>query len=197
VRLPPRAAWLLPLALPLTLASCGIRDPASRSWNESLAALAAGDLQAAEIAAEKSAAAGGRAFAARRDFLLALTASRRSAAAEARAGIPGAAASSYARALAAAEEARQHAESAILGSAEDWPAARRNWERIMARIARLKPLHEAALRDPSANREPPPPKEDAPGSERLLERLGQQEEQKRTVRRAAAANPAGGVEQDW
>lgn len=190
-----RAGFLLLLVL--ALPACGAGDSAARSWNAALAALAAGDLQAAEIAAEKSAAAGGRPFTARRDFLLALTSWQRSVAAEARAGIPGAAASAYGRALAEAQEARQHAERAILAHADDWPAARRNLERIQARVARLQTLHEQALRDPSANRTPPPPKEESAASERLLERLDRQEEQKRSVRRAAAAGAPGAVEQDW
>lgn len=193
-----RALFLLIFPAPLMLAasSCSARTEAASSWHDAVAALETGDLQAAEIAAEKAAARGGREFAAQRDFLLAITALKRSAAAEARAGIPGAAVSAYARALAAAQEARECGQRAILAQPADWPAARRNLERILAQIARLQALHDAALRDPSAARPPPPPPESA-GNERLLERLGKQEEQKRVMRRSAAELPAGAVEQDW
>lgn len=179
------------------VSACSARTEAVRSWNEAVAALEAGDLQKAEIAAETAAARGGREFVARREFLFAVTALKRSAAAEARASIPGAAVSAYARALAAAKEAGENGRRALHLHAEDWPAARRNLERSLAQITRLQELYEAALRDPTAARPPPPPKEESAGSERLLERLGSQEEQKRVMRRSAAELQSSAVEQDW
>jgi hypothetical protein len=194
-----RTLCLLALLAGLLLAAsaCSARTEAVRFWNEAVAALEAGDLQQAEISAEKAAARGGREFAARREFLQTFTAMKRSAAAEARASIPGAAVSSYARALASAEEAGEHGRRALHLHAEDWPAARRNLERNLAQIARLRELYDAALRDPAAARPPPPPKDDSAGDERLLERLGSQEKQKRVMRRRAAEAQSGAVEQDW
>lgn len=185
------------LLFTLGAAACSGRAAAARSWNEALAALAAGDAQAAEISAERAAAIGGGEFPALRDFLLASAAFGRSLAAETLAGIPGAALSSYDRALAAAEESRRAFLRALRARAEDWPAARRNLERVQARIVHLQSLRDAALRDPAASRPPPPPPESPAGSERLLERLGQLEQQKRVLRRASASPAPGAVEQDW
>jgi len=186
---------LLMLAV-LAVPGCGARA-AGRSWQAAVAAYTAGDAQAAEIAAEKAAAQGGAAFAARRDFLLAATALQRSLAEEARSSMPGAAFAAYDRALAAAIEARGGWRQALLRRDEDWPAARRNLERVEARIAALQSKREAALRDPSASRPPPAQPEPQAANERLLERLGKQELQKQILRRSSATLSPGSVEQDW
>lgn len=108
---------------------------------------------------------------------------------------------------------------AARGAAHDWPAARRNIERALARRAEIMRRAEAAGvdADPNAGQEntlteqapPQGPKDDAPSAppmppppsperiDALLERMQNQEEKKRSERRAQPGLDSPAVERDW
>jgi hypothetical protein len=199
---------LLPLLL---LAACG--GSAAPDALRAIEALRAGDLEAAEAAA-------GGADAALRDFVRGNVAFARSERAEAAAARPGAPPSLLERAAADAEDALAFWRRAA-ASREDWPAARRNVERALLRLARLRgkkteggrggPKPE---RPPEERPAPPRPPETAgeePGPEAevdvselppervlaLLEALRRREAEKRALRQERRSAAGGGAERDW
>jgi hypothetical protein len=107
---------------------------------------------------------------------------------------------------------------AARGAARDWPAARRNIERALARRAEIMRRAEAAGvdADPNAGQNnilseqapPQDPKEGAPSAppmpppsperiDALLERMQNQEDKKRSERRAQPGLDSPTVERDW
>ncbi len=225
-----RAAGALAFAM-LLLPGCGGDDAGESAapellYNRALAALGAGELRAAEIAAEKAAARGGPEFAALRDFLLGNAAFARSVAASAQAAAPEAEPFAFDLAIAHAEAARRFWQRAALSRA-DWPEARRNVERVLLQLQDLRGRKEQAEKERKARArlpEPPPPQAD-PGPqdplargeeeglaplfepqpldrsadlvERLRERLARKENEKRALRQAARRERQAGVEKDW
>ena len=119
--------------------------PPELLWNEAMAALAAGRLVEAEIAAEKAAARGGDGFMALRDFLLGNVAYERCRLAAAAAATPGAGPDLL-------ETAIDRGEAAIgfwrraLARRRDWPAARRNVERAERELEELERKKEQAAK---------------------------------------------------
>jgi hypothetical protein len=204
------------------LAACGGEDPAARSFDAALAALRAGDLDRARSAAEAAATEGGPAFAGARDFVRGNVAFARSEAAEAAAARPGADPTTMEAARSFAEDALAAWRSAA-SSRADWPAARRNVERALLRLARLREKKSAGGKEgpkPPTPKDappdlppplPPPPKDppaDLPAAydpvdlppERvaaLLEVLRKKEAERRDVRKATRRETSRGVERDW
>jgi hypothetical protein len=168
-------------------------------YDLALAALAVKDPQKAESAAERMAARGGAAFFARRDFLLGNASYQRSEHAEEEAAQPEAELSAYPRAIQHARDARDHWIRAAL-SRRDWPEARRNVERAIARIAALEAKQDAAMeerRKAKASAPPPPPRRpnrnDLGRLLDLLEKMEADKQRQRAQHRAGAPE----VEQDW
>lgn len=225
-----RAAGAFAFAV-LLLPCCGEDDAGESAapellYNRALAALSAGALREAEIAAEKAAARGGPEFAALRDFLLGNAAFARCLAAGGQAAAPEAEPFAFDLGLAHAEAARRFWQRAAL-SREDWPEARRNVERALLELEGLRKKKEEAEKERRARaRLPePPPLQEEPGSrdplaqgeeaglaprfepqpldrsadlvERLLERLAQKESEKSALRQAARPERQTGVERDW
>jgi hypothetical protein len=196
--------------LALLLASCG-RPPVGRA----LEALRAGDFAAAEALAED---AGDRAL---RDFIRGNAAFARSERAEARLKEPDAPPSLLERAAADAEDALV-AWRLAAASRDDWPEARRNVERALLRLQRLrekgkeggrggpKPGQPPPDRAPVPPAPPPVPDEAGPAPEpevdvselppervlALLDALRRKELEKRALRRERRA-AATDVERDW
>ena len=193
-------------------------------YNQALAALEEGSLVAAEVLAEKAAAAGGAAFAARRDFLYGNAAYARSLLATAEAQLEDPDPTALARAIAHVESALEFWKSAA-GGPWEWPEARRNAERAMQHREILLRLQEeeARRREESQERseEPTPPEpEEAPPDPgdamdaelqaqaapadwteedlaRLLQRLEEIEGEKRAVRQRRRERERAAVERDW
>jgi hypothetical protein len=183
-----------------------------------LAALATGDLDAAEAAAERAAARGGARFEALRDFLRGNAAFARCDAAEARAAATPADPDGWDRALRLAESARDRWRTAAM-SREDWPAARRNADRARLRADALRARRDAARgrKDPAAPPPAPmpPPPAPPPGPTapvpptgaapapspasvaRLLEVLAATDREKEAVRRLRQASRGVAGEEDW
>ncbi len=111
--------------------------------NKALAALGAGDMLAAEIAAEKAAVRGGPRFASLRDFLLGNAGFARCEQAEELAARPEAGMPALDEAIAHARAAKGFWELAAM-SRSDWPAARRNVERALIKLERLLKKKEDA-----------------------------------------------------
>lgn len=193
-------------------------------FDRALAAWRAGSFAEAESAAEMAAIRGGASFAARRDFLLGLAAFGRALRARAEAELPGADPSAWQRAMRACREAVAHWARATVRRGE-WPAARRNAERALRELERLRRLAERAaerrLSRPRAqevetrrpvgadagtrrrplDREARPEQEPGAVSEeeivRLLARLAEREREKRRLRAELRRAASAGVEKDW
>ncbi|TAH34438.1 MAG: hypothetical protein EYC70_15975 [Planctomycetota bacterium] len=203
-------------------AAAGARAGAELLHNKALAALRAGDVAAAESAAEQAAARGGPEFAALRDFLLGNAAFQRCAAAAAQAAGPEAEPFAYDVAIAYAESARGAWQRAALRRT-DWPEARRNVERALLKLEELRRQREAARRNregddrsqPRPQPVPPPerPAEQAADLEqrpephrtelapeqvlRLFEILERKEREKLGLRRSQRRTPRADVDKDW
>jgi hypothetical protein len=213
---PPRAG-AGSLLLAAALAACGGGDGARAAHDEAVAALRAGDLPRADAAVRRLAAAGDGAAAAHAAFLRGNVAFAHSEAAEAEAARPGGERT-------AAEAARVLAEDALAAwraaavSRADWPAARRNVERALLRIARLRERSpDRTGKPPPPNDRPPPPPPPAPDPEAapreaaplvttdlpegsvlgLLETLRQKDRERRSARRAEREARARAGERDW
>lgn len=117
--------------------------PVELSYDEALAALRAGDTSRAESAAARAAAHGGPAFAELRDFVRGNAAFARSRLSEAQARGPEAEPFAWDVAIAQAESARSAWQAAAMSRA-DWPQARRNVERALLAVERLKALKAKA-----------------------------------------------------
>jgi tetratricopeptide (TPR) repeat protein len=242
------AAWTLVPAL-LVLAGCDRTAPGRAAWRAgrpaealaefrraavaaderaspellhdlAVAALQAGDLDEALEAAGRAAARGGPPFEAYQDFVRASVSFARSIEAETAAAAPGADTSLLERAAAHAEDALARWRLAA-ASRSDWPEARRNVERALLRIERLRERRREGGASPTAPpppRPPPPappppvpteatPKEDGvtvergllPAEEvrRLFDLLLEKERAKQAVRREARTVPPAGGGKDW
>jgi len=188
-----------------------------------LAALHAGRLRDAEIAAEKAVARGGPRFVPFRDFVLGSTAWQRALQAEAEAGLLDADPTAFDRAIAHADAARAAWQSATVGG-ESAGAARRNVERALWKLEDLRARREAAEAERRARQEETPIEQPTPegGDEgepeeieqevaaqqdpdalsrrdvlALLARLAEIEEQKRIERRDRRHARGLAVERDW
>lgn len=185
-------------------------------YNRALAALRIGNLTDAEAAAEQCAAADPD-FRIRADFLLGNAAYARCVMAEQQAATVEAEPFAFEIAIRFGEKARDLWIRAAL-SRDDWPAARRNLERVQLLLDSLRGRKNDAERkkaprpepnpkplptpgNPRPDSEPPPDgkiKELSPGEVRaLFERLAKKEREKRQVREAHRAERMAGVERDW
>lgn len=106
-------------------------------YDKALAALRVGELDEAECAARQAAARGGPQFAALGDFVRGNGAFARSEAAEAESLRPNAEPKAFERAISHAEDALASWRMAAASRA-DWPEARRNVERGLLRLERLR-----------------------------------------------------------
>jgi hypothetical protein len=239
----------LALGLALAVTGCGRHDAGVRAYREgrfadalaafsaatrggeptpddlyglAASALATGDVRVAQSAAEEAVRRGGAPFEGRRSFVRGSVAYALSEAAEAEAARPDAD-------PAAADAAMRHAEDAVASwraaaaSRDDWPAARRNLERALRRLATLRekqpkkgagsrPREEPLPPLPApadAPEEAPPPvparpedttttTTDLPADQvmKVLDRLVEKEREKAQARRAAAP-PRKPGEKDW
>jgi len=250
-RRPPRGLAVLgALTLALAVAGCDRTAPGREAWDAgragdalsawnaaaaeagdaaspellydlALAALRTGDFALAATSADAAARRGGEAFGPLRDAVHGSVAFARSEAMEVEAGKPGAPPTTMDKAIALAEDALA-AWRAAAASRADWPPVRRNVERALLRLERLRERRAEAQRrlappppptpppsptPPPAipDEQPPPPKTPDPASKdlapaevlRLLEVLGEKERQKGLVRRAHRNAPGGDVEKDW
>ena len=123
-------------------------------YDRAVAALRLGQPVEALASAELAAKKGGAAFEARRDFVRGSLAWAQSEASEQEAMKAGAPADARDRAIALAENALAAWRSAATSRA-DWPEARRNVERALLRLDRLR--KEKAEPKPDDNPKPPPP----------------------------------------
>lgn len=206
----------------LLLAACspgeGEREgQARRQANAAWTALAQGDLAAAEQAAE--AALRGDAEPRTRGlahFVRGNVAFARCETLEAESQRPGAPSTLAERARAYAEDALAAWRQAAV-SRDDWPEARRNVERALLRVERLREKRSDGPGKPPPPRPPPRPDPAATSAPepsptpanveagalsaqevaRLLEVLREQERQKQALRRARREATGGGVERDW
>lgn len=116
-------------------------------YDLALAALRAGKLREAEVAAERAAARGGAEFGARRDFLVANVAFTRSAQAKRQATQVEAEPFAFDVAIAHARTALRAWQAAAMAPSPnggDWPEARRNAERALLELDELARLKAAA-----------------------------------------------------
>jgi len=203
----------------------GERASAAVMYNRALAALQARELLVAEFSAEKAAARGGPAFHPLRDFLFGNTAFSRCAMAEAEADLPDPDPTALDRAIAHAATARDSWQRAAM-SRPDWPAARRNVERALLKLAALKEKRDDALQKRKQAPNRPKPKllvqPDAEGEadpskkieeettlepqleelaaakvRRLIDKLDEKTKEKRAVRKARREARNAQVEKDW
>jgi hypothetical protein len=125
---------------------------ASPEWlhNQALAALRAGELVVAEIAAEKAAARGNALFIGLRDFVLGNVAFVRCERADLVSRQPESGPPALDAAIAHAESAAAWWQRASM-TRSDWPEARRNAERAAVRLRELKDRKEQAERKRQAN----------------------------------------------
>lgn len=130
-------------AFAAVLAAAGDAAPAELCYDLALASLQAGDLAAAEAAAERAAARGGPSFAPRRQFLRGNIAYARCLLAEAQAMGPEAEPFAFEVALQHGNAALRHWQQAVLDRGS-WPAAARNVERAHAVLSRLRDEQAAA-----------------------------------------------------
>lgn len=180
------------------------------------AALAAADGVDAEATAEKLAV---RADAeALRAFVLGLAEFARCQLATRQAKLPGGDPGAFDRAIrTATASARAFVDACVLHEDGDWPAARRNAERVLAVRQELVRLQEQQKRDqqkekdqerPEPKIEPQQIEQELPRPEdqallspadlqALLQRLSTAETEKRGVRRAVRDARSAAVEQDW
>jgi len=199
-------------------AAAGDDAPAELLYDESLAALRAGDFTRAESSADAAAKRGGAEFAALRDFVRGSTAFARSELSERQADRPEAEPFAFDVAIAQATAARDAWARAAVAR-DDWPAARRNVERALLAVERLKEKKARAERARKRAEAPTPlplpapkvaPKDakDAPAElqlaeltaeevRRLFEVLAAKEKEKLTVRRARRDAQSADVEKDW
>lgn len=150
------------------VAERGDEAPAELFYNLSLAALAVGAIEDAEIAAEKAAVRGGEPFYSRRDLLLARAAWQKSEQAEAAAEMQNQNPLAYGRAIAHAESALREWRSALRRDPEA-AEARRNAERAVVRILTLKKKRDLAAQPPPKKDGAAPPPESAKNGERKTE----------------------------
>jgi hypothetical protein len=194
----------------------GEKASAELLYNRSLAALRAGKLREAEIAAEKAAVRGGADFTPLRDFLLGNASFARCKQAEAKAtGETDAAPFALDEALIHAQRAARFWQQAAM-SRPDWPEARRNVERALLKQQALKKKKEAMqeekkkIKDKKINPQPeasakkpdaaPEARMDELSPEqirRLLERLAEKEKQKVASRKERQRLQRAEVEKDW
>ena len=147
------------LLLPLLLVTGGCGDRHDRARANALdasafEALKAGRFEDAEKTATEAAREGGTDFEARRDFLRGAAAFAKSELAEEMSKRPDAEPTALEFAIARAEDALAAWRTAA-SSREDWPEARRNVERALLRLARLRA--EKASKDPKNADKPPEP----------------------------------------
>jgi tetratricopeptide (TPR) repeat protein len=186
-------------------------------YDQALAAVRVGRFREAETAARRAREApGGDALAARCDFVLGNAAFLRSQAAEVEANRPDGEPTAHEWAVASAEDALAAWRRAA-ASGPDWPEARRNVERALLRLARLReqraggrgrveiprpPTPEAPPRAPQPDEaRDPPDTQAAPLSPRelagLFDLLQEKERRKLEMRRADRRSRGGDVERDW
>ena len=202
--------------------AAGEQASAELLHNQALAALGAGDLLTAEIAAEKAAARGDARFRSFRDFLLGNTAFARCERSTRLARLPESGPPAFDEAIAHAEASRHHWQRAA-ASRENWPEACRNIERALIRIEMLKKRREEAVKKSRASRRrrPPPPPDPDPGAgagtpervegqatalltelspaqvRNLFEKLQEKEQEKRRLRRSRRRSGPSGGRRDW
>jgi hypothetical protein len=209
--------------LALLLGGCGDsgadadRSP-ERLFNRALAALRAGDLTAAEAAAESAAARGTPEIAALCDFLRGNAAFARCRMAERQASAAGAEPFALDVAITYARKARRLWQLAAM-SRPDWPAARRNVERALLKEEELgRRKAERQKQPPRRTEAPPKPRPKPPAGRdgesdaavdpqleelapeevlRLLDKLAQKEKEKRALRRSHRRARTAEVERDW
>jgi len=188
-----------------------------------LSAVRAGDLRAAESAADRLAAAGDDGEKALAGFLRGLASFARAETAAGDAARPGADRLVRDRAVAHAQAAKSRFERAA-AARDDWPEARRNAERaaiLLKRLLRDRDVADSRKKDgaPPPGPDAPPPPLPPPGGPRedpaapppaaadgeiprdqvlgLLRRLASMDEEKAAARRARRAAAQSGVERDW
>ncbi len=195
-------------------------------YDLALAALRAGKLRDAEVAAERAAARGGAPFTVRRDSLVASVAFARSAQAKRQATQVEAEPFAFDVAIAHAKAALRGWQAAAMGDL-DMPAARRNAERALREIEDLERLKAAAEKkraqqaagtpevklvpvdDGKQPAQPDKPEEavvqpeaqtaelTADDVRKLLEKLAAKEKEKLAIRRKEQQTTTGAVEKDW
>jgi hypothetical protein len=190
-------------------------------YDEALAALRHGSLDAAEAAARTALTSSDGELRGECELLLGNVAFERARAAEVDAKQPGAPSYTFDRAIALCDAARQSWQRAALTRA-DWPAARRNVERSLAKLAELELERAKAQQQEQQGGDgtkPPQPQptpvpQPAPATtkpasvaperelapdevERLFEKLDEQERDKRLLRQARRQATASTVEKDW
>jgi len=188
-------------------------------YDEALASLRAGDFTHAESSADEAAARGGAVFAALRDFVRGNAAFARSALSEKQADGIEAEPFAFDVAIAQATAARDAWVRAAI-SRDDWPEARRNVERALLAIERLKVKKQARedrekksteapkprplptpKADPKNGKETPAELQSAelPADEvrRLFDVLAAKEKEKLAARRTRRDAQPVDVEKDW
>ena len=194
-------------------------------FNRALAALQAGDLRAAELAAEKALVRGGEGFEDLRVFLFANVAIRRSLRAQAEAELRDADPTAFTRAIERCEEAIELWRGLVLrkSGADDWPEARRNLERALRMREELeakrdeaeakqnkkkereekepeeKPEDTEAQQEEQEEKAKPQARRDLSAAElaQLFERLRVLEQEKRVLRQQRQRVRSRNVERDW
>ena len=161
-------------------------------YNLALAAVRAGALREAEIAAEKAAARGGPEFTARRDFLRGNIAFTRCERATVVAVKPDVQPHEFVPALKHARTALESWQQAAV-SRPDWPEARRNVQRALHQLQDLLQKQKAA--ESNRKEDKPPPEPPPPEPQPLLDKLKEKDQQKRELRRRKL--PRIKVEKDW
>jgi len=134
-------ATLIVLLL-LTLAACGGDAPPREAYNRALIALEAGDLDAAQAAAAEASETGYGEVTARSGFLLGNVAFAKCEIYEQQAAAAEAEPCAIQIAIQAGEKARDRWQAAAMS--RDWPAARRNVERAVLKLAVLAEKKAAA-----------------------------------------------------
>ena len=191
-------------------------------FDQALASLQLGESRAAEISAEKALAFGGEEFRWLRDFVAGNAAFARSRLAGEKADRPEAEPFLFELAIREVERARDHWIRAAEARGE-WPEARRNIERALLELRRLRKAQDEAEEkqkkkepDPPPeepppeeppDEDPPPPEEPPPAPEpsrlsprelaRLLELLAAREKDKLQLRQDHRRVRSADVERDW
>jgi len=200
-------------------ARAGDQASARLLYDQALAAVRVGHFREAEAAARRALdAPGGAEIAPLCDFLLGNTAFLRSQAAEVEASRPGGEPTAHEWAVASAVDALAAWRRAA-ATRRDWPEARRNVERALLRLGRLREERAGGRRriDIPSGQPPqqppvrPEPQPEEPGDRPemetgelstaevagLLDLLQQKEREKLEGRRADRRARGGDVEQDW
>jgi tetratricopeptide (TPR) repeat protein len=188
-------------------------------YDQALAAVRTGRYRAAEEAVRRAREApGADDLVPLLDFVLGNVAWLRSEVAEAEANRPGGEPTAHEWAVASTVDALAAWRRAA-ASRDDWPEARRNVERALLRLDRLREQKAGGSRrvdvpvprtdTPPVAPEPPPPEQgpDTPSTETrelsaaevagLLDLLQKKEQEKLAGRRAERESHGGGVERDW